>query len=290
MIMLVQGRSNFDNNVHIQEAISSLKKEKKGMTVHELVQWMHDHPMVTNPVLHLYSNLRNALLGARFWNQLSKIRYAHDYMKPIVYVIDLAEHLEAEELTRLEQEAVDSAALSNMSRQKRGRRGSLLELSRSGKLPAPSVPAEDIVTQLDYDIAITGASTFEDEYRPDLRRKKPETVPKRPKVITKKPRRQSLSKALSFVKGIGSSKSNNKKTDSVTPETTQKDRRHIISIKLAIDVIKSVASGSGKNNDNKSKKKKQKKNKIDAEPMNLERTACTTQTVGWKSAEKYQQY
>ena len=310
MIAMVHGRASFENNKSLQDAIVGLKKDGRGMTINDLVRWMHDHPMVTNPILMLYSNLRHKLIGVKFWNKLSKIRYKNDYMIPITYVVDLAAKLEVDEILRLErlaQEEPDNVVVEKMSasnvKKKPNRRGSLLEQVRSGKYNITTDPTRDlIVSDFDFSVA-TAASTKGgglsegqgDPYitrRPFEEPKKPETEGK--KVIVKKPRRKSLSKALSFVKGIGSSKKH--KPIIIKTEGHRYTPKRKSSVTLAIDVIKSVTTDkvgrSSVNSGHKKKKRHSKNEKIHAEsdssdaplPVAMEGTAGDS---GWKKAERF---
>lgn len=311
MIAMVHGRACFEQNKSLQEAIVGLKKDGQGMSINDLVRWMHDHPMVTNPILMLYSNLRHKLIGVKFWNKLSKIRYKNHYMIPITYVVDLAAKLEVDEILRLErlaQEEPDEVVVAKLAapevKKKPNRRGSLLEQVRSGKYNITTDPTRDLlVSDFDFSVATAGSikggtlahgGPPEDEYksqRPFDQPKIPETVVK--KVIVKKPRRKSLSKALSFVKGIGSSKKH--KPVIIKTEGHRYTPQRKSSVVLAMDAIKSVTTDkmSRPNVNNGHKKKKRYKNdKIYAETDSSDAplpvaTDGAGGDAGWKKAERF---
>lgn len=290
MICMVQGKSNVENNKSIHEVIAKLKKEGKGMTISDLVQWMHDHPMVTNPILHLYSNLQHRLFGVRFWNNIQKIRYEHEHMKPIRYIMDLADKLETEELIRLEERdqenaerAILNGPITKKPHVKKVRRGNLLELVRSGKYN------DSTQAELNYEMAVAGKSRTNDNYLSKSQHGgssgfKLEAVTER-RIIMKKTRKKSLSKALSFVKGIGSAKSRKSTKQFEVKENGHRyNPKRNTSIKMAIDAIKSVTT------DRVHKNKKKGKGKVAQEPGKEPPIVVAESGEGWKNAEKINQY
>jgi hypothetical protein len=312
MLTLVHGKSVFSQHEAMFDVLKDLQTDKNGKTINELSKWMHENPMITNPIRMVYSNLREKLIGVKFWDQLSKNRIKNPHLKPINFVIEMAEKEEDEELHKGIENAnrEEKAGETSRNRIMRPRRGSLLVKARSAKeAPPPKDPSEE---EEEEEEDFTAPSA--ENYQSKRKRKAPDSTAK--KVITR-PRRQSLTKALSFVRGIGPSKSQKKKEPKrntngkgrygAKRNTSIKIAYEKSSIKVAIDAVKSYTTGTK----DRSKKKKNKK-RVSAEttvPVSLSDAydlspaaepesggwkkatrSAEPESGGWKKAERYHQH
>lgn len=288
-VVLIHGKSVYKKNRALQDAMRELEKAGRGKTISDLRRWMHDNPMVTNPILMVYTNLRATLLGTKFWDGLTKVRYENNHMKPISFIVDMALQLETDDiLEKMKKAQVEDEALVTVHSRLKARRGSLLEGVRSGKyspMGADQGAGDDMDLELPY-----SDGALSDTYQSKPIRRAPEK-----KSVTKKNRRKSLTKALSFVRGIGSSKKHaaEPKTGDKKLQRYQPKRRS--SITMAIDAVKSVTIDRKRETSSVEKKKsKEKHNRVSIEANSSGdidgHGKPEMSSGGWKDAERHYQY
>jgi Ca2+-binding EF-hand superfamily protein len=136
MIKLVHGSFAFQNNKSLQTIVRQLEHDSHGMTVDQLIQWVYQHPAVTNPILSVYANLKEKLLGQRFWNRLSKIRSSHPELIPITYILNMYEA--AVEVAVLLKEKDEEVLLQNLEETAKN-----IQAISNGETKSKSAPDSD---------------------------------------------------------------------------------------------------------------------------------------------------